>query len=226
MDGLECLKEIDQLLVRRKAEPLESEDGPVLANRYVIENNSDEIMYRATEEPNVCVRLCFGHGHAHNRPFQLTLLDRQRRKTLIFMHPLLYKSWRLLLSLQRMDVLDPDGGDLVGRVQQGWFFGKPWFKVMTGSEEVTMRIEGPWLLLDIFKDVKFKIVTVDGDEIGEIVKKKTGCVCQSAAHHFGITFPKDLDVTMKATLIGAVILIDFVLFHNTKRVDLTSLLLL
>ena len=37
------------------------------------------------------------------------------------------------------------------------------------------------------------------------------------ADNFGVTFPIDLDVKMKATLLGATILIDYVYFETHKR---------
>ncbi|XP_019556429.3 phospholipid scramblase 2 [Aedes albopictus] len=221
MDGLENLKHTDQLLVRRHRESLEMEEGPPLTNQYLIENVPDETIYRAAEGPAFWARTCFGH----NRPFELALLDNERRKAMVFRRPLFYKSWRFLCRLKRMDVFGPHG-EHVGRIQQGWFFGRPRFIVMNSSGERILRIEGPWLVFDVFADVKFNIVTMDGEVVGEAVKKKTGCTCREEPHHFGITFSKDLEAATKAILIGALILIDFAVFNNTRRIDLTTLFLM
>ena len=37
------------------------------------------------------------------------------------------------------------------------------------------------------------------------------------ADNFGISFPMDLDVKIKATLLGAVFLIDFMFFEETEN---------
>ncbi|XP_062534355.1 phospholipid scramblase 2-like [Armigeres subalbatus] len=221
MDSLDNLKHIDHLLVRRHKESLETGEGPPLTNQYVIENIPNESVYRAAEGPAFWARTCFGH----NRPFKLVLLDNEQRKAMVFKRPLFYKSWRFLCRLKRMDIIAP-GGELVARIQQGWFFGKPWFIVMNSSGERVLRIEGPWLVFDVFADVKFKIVSIEGEEVGEIVKKKIGCTCSEVPHHLGISFFKEMDATMKAALIGALILIDFAVFNNNRRIDLTSLLLM
>lgn len=54
-----------------------------------------------------------------------------------------------------------------------------------------------------------QIVDLSGNEIGQIAKKWTGFVQEAFtdADVFGITFPMDLDVRMKAVLIGACMLI-------------------
>ncbi|EAT40886.1 AAEL007424-PA [Aedes aegypti] len=198
MGDIENLKHTDQLLVVRRRESLETEDGPPLTNHYVIENKANETVYWAAEGPAFWARTCFGH----NRPFELALLDNQRRKTMVFKRPLFYKSWRFLCRLKRMDIFAPEG-DHVGRIQQGWFFGKPWYVVMNSSGER----EGPWLVFDTFADVKFNIVEMDGKVVGEIVKTKTGCLWRKAPHHLGITFSEDMEANTKAILIGATILI-------------------
>lgn len=54
-----------------------------------------------------------------------------------------------------------------------------------------------------------QIVDLNGNEIGEISKKWTGFVQEAFTDTdvFGISFPMDLDVRMKAILVGACMLI-------------------
>lgn len=55
----------------------------------------------------------------------------------------------------------------------------------------------------------FKIFAMNGTQIGKITKQWSGILREAFtdADHFGITFPIDLDVSMKAVLLGALFLI-------------------
>lgn len=57
----------------------------------------------------------------------------------------------------------------------------------------------------------------DGDEYGKITKKWSGLVKESFtdADNFGVMFPAEWEVKLKALFLGAVFLIDFVHFENT-----------
>ena len=56
-------------------------------------------------------------------------------------------------------------------------------------------------------------------EVGKISKQWTGLLREAFtdADNFGISFPVDLDVRMKATLIGALFLIDFMFFEKKQN---------
>ena len=65
--------------------------------------------------------------------------------------------------------------------------------------------------------MEFKVLTPDGEtEVGKISKQWTGLLKEAFtdADNFGISFPMDLDVRCKATLIGAVFLIDYMFFEK------------
>lgn len=54
-----------------------------------------------------------------------------------------------------------------------------------------------------------QIVTLDGDQVGKISKQWSGLAREmfTDADFFGINFPMDLDVRMKAVMLGACFLI-------------------
>ncbi len=75
----------------------------------------------------------------------------------------------------------------------------------------------------------FQVLTADGDQqVGEIRKQWSGFIKESLtdADNFGVTFPQDLDVRTKATLLGAVFLIDFMFFEKAgnKENDMPGML--
>lgn len=63
----------------------------------------------------------------------------------------------------------------------------------------------------------FQIVTMNGDEVGKISKQWSGLAREmfTDADFFGISFPMDLDVRMKAVMLGACFLIVSHFFNTT-----------
>ena len=62
-------------------------------------------------------------------------------------------------------------------------------------------------------------------EVGKISKQWSGLLREAFtdADNFGISFPMDLDVRMKATLIGALFLIDFMFFEKKQNEEQDAL---
>jgi hypothetical protein len=56
-------------------------------------------------------------------------------------------------------------------------------------------------------------------QLGTVTKQWTGMLREAFtdADHFGITFPMDLDVKVKASLMGALMLIDFMFFEQQNN---------
>ena len=83
-----------------------------------------------------------------------------------------------------------------------------------------MKIEGPFCTFSCFGDVDFKVLSANsGEKVGKISKQWTGLVKEAFtdADNFGVSFPLDLDVKVKATLLGAVFLIDFMFFEKSQN---------
>lgn len=82
--------------------------------------------------------------------------------------------------------------------------------------EIVLRIEGPMCTFKMCRDIEFRIMTSDGfNKVGKISKQWSGLAREvfTDADYFGITFPMDLDVKMKAVMLGACFLIVSVNFH-------------
>ncbi|RXN32059.1 phospholipid scramblase 2-like protein [Labeo rohita] len=62
-----------------------------------------------------------------------------------------------------------------------------------------------------------EITVKDGQSVGRISKQWSGFIKESLTDtdNFGINFPMDLDVRMKAVLLGACFLIDFMFFEQS-----------
>ena len=66
----------------------------------------------------------------------------------------------------------------------------------------------------------FQVLSPDGTtQVGKISKQWSGLLREAFtdADNFGVSFPMDLDVRMKATLLGALFLVDFMFFEKQKN---------
>ena len=101
-------------------------------------------------------------------------------------------------------------GNTIGYVTQEWSILAPKFRVENAAGECVLRIEGPVCTFAVCGDVQFDIMSVDGSvKVGKITKQWSGLAREyfTDADHFGLTFPLDLDVNIKAVLLGACFLI-------------------
>ena len=66
------------------------------------------------------------------------------------------------------------------------------------------------------KGQKFDVRNLEGGEVGVITKEFSGMAKElfTDADNFSVTFPLDLDARVKATMLGAVFLIDFNFFET------------
>lgn len=120
------------------------------------------------------------------------------------------------ILMQSMEVSSPPG-TIVGVVEQKWSMLRPLFEIKNASGDVVLLIEGPFCTMSICGNVEFKVMTSDGErEIGKISKQWSGISREifTDADLFGITFPMDLDVRIKAVLLGACFLIVSVTITN------------
>lgn len=123
------------------------------------------------------------------------------------------------LQLKKVEVQAPPG-QVVGYVKQAWSILKPKYLIQDASEQTVLKIEGPCCTCNICGDVEFQVYSADGETpVGQIRKQWSGIAKEmfTDADNFGITFPMDLDVNVKATLLGAVFLIDFMFFEKEQN---------
>ena len=124
------------------------------------------------------------------------------------------------LIYHRLQVHSPPG-TIIGTIEQDWSLCIPEFSIKDESGNKILRIEGPCCTFSCFgKDVEFDVFSADSsDKVGKISKQWTGLAKEAFtdADNFGVNFPLDLDVKVKATLLGAVFLIDFMFFEKSAN---------
>ncbi|XP_048744830.1 phospholipid scramblase 1-like isoform X1 [Ostrea edulis] len=215
--GLEYLAQVDQLLVKQKVEALEAFTGFETNNKYEILNSMGQRVFHAVEDTCCCTRNCCGSS----RPFDMKILNNQNQEVVHLSRPLRCSSCWFPCCLQRVTVEAPPG-KVAGYVTQSWSLCKPRIRIENANEETVLRIKGPCCQLNICGDIEFDVYAPDEETyVGRVTKQWSGLGKElfTDADNFGISFPLDLDVNVKATLLGAVFLLDFMFFENNTKKD-------
>ncbi|ELK07732.1 phospholipid scramblase 2 isoform X1 [Pteropus alecto] len=211
--GLEYLSQIDQILIHQQVELLEVLIGFETNNRYEIKNSLGQRIYFAAEDTDCCTRNCCGAS----RPFTMRILDNMGREVMTLERPLRCTSCCCPCCLQEIEIHAPPGVP-IGYVTQNWHPCLPKFTVQNERREDVLKIVGPCLVCSCCADIDFEIKSIDEENVvGKISKQWTGFVREAFtdADNFGIQFPIDLDVKMKAVMLGACFLIDFMFFETS-----------
>merc|ERR1739844_620969 len=188
--GLQYLTMVDQLLVKQKVEILEAFTGFETANKYKIFNSLGQQVYIAKEDTDCCTRQCCGPI----RPFDMNICDNQGMEVIHLNRPLRCQACCFPCCLQEMEVSSPPGS-VIGTIEQKWSLIYPRFVIKDESGSPILKIEGPLCPCSCCGDVDFRVVTMDGQEVGKITKQWSGMLREAFtdADNFGISFPLDLD---------------------------------
>ena len=212
--GLEYLATLDQVLVKQKVELLEAFTGCETKNRYKILDPQGRQIFYAKEDTDCCTRQCCSNSH----PFDMKLTDGNQQEVIHFERPLACSSCCFPCCLQAISVQSPPGS-VVGSVEQNWSIWIPKYNIKDETGQTVYYIEGPWCTRSCCcGNVDFKIYEGDDDskEVGRISKQWSGLAKEyfTDADNFGIVFPAGANAKMKATLLGACMLIDFMFFEK------------
>ncbi|TPP56245.1 Phospholipid scramblase, partial [Fasciola gigantica] len=220
--GLEYLTQVNQLLIKQKIELLEMLTNVETSNQYVCMNTMGQTIYHCREESNFCMRQCCKSGRA----FTMHIHDNTGTEVIRVNRP--YKYTCLSQCFSCMDCCQDEVeveapiGYVVGYVKQIMTDCTVRFQVQDAHRNSVLQIRGPsYCYCSCFgQDIPFVVTSVDGvSEIGRITKQWSNIMQEllTDADNFGVTFPLDLDVRVKATLLGAVFLIDFMFFEHNEQ---------
>jgi len=215
--GLEYLTMIDQLLVKQKVEMLEAFTGFETNNKYVVKNTMGQQVYFMAEDNDCCTRQFCGN----RRPFQMKILDNYQQEVMHFNRPLKCQPCCFPCGLQELEVSAPPG-TVIGVVKQDWTLCVPYFTIYAPDGTTPLlKIKGPFCTFKCCSDIEFEVLSLDGQKVGSITKQWSGFAKEAFtdADNFGISFPLDLDVKAKATMLGALMLIDFLFFEENQNAN-------
>ncbi|XP_036410768.1 phospholipid scramblase 1-like [Megalops cyprinoides] len=199
--GLEFLTEMDQLLVAKKCDCVEVIFGTVSEKTYKIKNTAGQKLLYAVEENDWCTMQCF----AGLRPFVFRLSDNLGQQVMTLTRPLNCGACCFPSCLQELEVQSPPGNP-IGYVVQDWHPYLPKFTIQNERKEPVLKIAGPFCFCRCCLDVHFEVISLNETEaVGKITRQWLD---------FVITFPVNLDVKIKAVMLGACILIDFMYYTD------------
>ncbi|XP_006116340.1 phospholipid scramblase family member 5 isoform X1 [Pelodiscus sinensis] len=203
--GLEYLSQLDQIIIHQQVELLEVILGTETCSKYEIKNHLGQRVYFAMEENG-----CFDRNFCSPiRSFTIRITDNTGREVITVNRPLRCNSCWFPCYMQELEVQSPPG-TIVGYVVQKWDPLLPKFTILNESKEDVLKIIGPYATCSCFGDVDFEVKTLNEmSTIGKISKFWSGFVNNvfTNAANFGIQVPIDLDVKIKAIMIGACFLI-------------------
>ncbi|XP_051984720.1 phospholipid scramblase 1-like [Xyrauchen texanus] len=219
--GLEYLTQIDQILIHQKMECIEMFTGFVTNNQYEIKNSLGQLIFQAKEKTDCCTRNICGSA----RCFQIRIKDYMNQEVMRVRRPYRCDSCWCPCCLQLLEVQAPPGNP-IGYVKQNCHPFLPVFSIQGADRKVVMKIRGPYLPCKCCGDVNFEVKGKNGGKpFGQVTKQRGGCLrkCFTNATNYTVQFPKNMDVKMKAVLMGACFLIDFMYFEKSGKSFLSFL---
>ncbi|RWS19872.1 phospholipid scramblase 1-like isoform X1 [Leptotrombidium deliense] len=221
--GLAYLTNVSEILVQQ-VNLRQVFSGYETNNKYVVKNADNQRIYLAVEESEACHLWCCGPI----RPFQMKIMDNTGLEVIRLHRPYRCSSCWFPCCLQKIEVFAPPR-TLVGYVKQNWSINGQRFSVQNAVEETLYKISGPCCTCGFgCRDIKFTLIDKkSGDDIGKIVKQRSAVVQEgyTDADNFSVQFPQTMEVKMKAALLAACFLIDFMYYETGKPEELCCKLL-
>ncbi|KAM3959880.1 phospholipid scramblase 2 [Aphomia sociella] len=180
-------------------------------NRFFVRTPHQELVYTVEEENSWWVGyFCYGL-----RPLQLRVTNSEGTEVMRINRPYACTTRVLPCQLQRIDVFAPPG-HLIGTIEQQWTPVRPLYLIKDGDGVDLFLIRGPLITLSLFRDVQFHITRLDGAPVGDTCKRWQGLThalfLAPVTDRFGVTFERDLTVEMKALLLAATLLMDYMYY--------------
>ena len=196
---MERLSSITGLMVSQQKEWGEILTGFETKNRYAILDMSGSRLYLAAEEAGSTLLRLFLKAM---RPFTIAVLSEDGQVVLRVKRPFRF-------YFHRAEIVDSQGQSL-GVIERRFSVLRRIYSVLDVSGHEVFQLFGPILHPWTFQIKK------NGVEYGKITKKWSGLLKEgfTDADKFGVMFPAEWDVKLKALFLGAVFLIDFVHFEN------------
>lgn len=219
--GLEYLLQVDSLQVKQLPSLLEAFTGWDTNNKYEINNAAGQKVFFAAEESETCMRVCC----QEQRGFTIHVIDNLNQEVMRISREFKCCAgccWcaGCCNGCAHEVVVEAPVGNVVGYVRQK---GSCWiakYDILDENRECVLKIRGPCCILDgacCPCENEFRVLSRDeSTQVGKISKVYAGFIKEAftTADTFGINFPMDLSVKAKATMLGALFLIDFMFFET------------
>lgn len=196
------LKSLNRLVISQKKEWGEILTGFETRNKYIISDEAGNTIYYAAEKGGSLLLRWFLKAL---RPFTMVVLTVSNQVVLRVERPFRF-------YFHQADVVDAQGKSL-GVLKKRFSILRRKYSVLDSSGDEIFQLFGPILKPWTFMIKKNEV------EYGKITKKWSGLLKEgfTDADNFGVVFPREWDVGLKAFFLGAVFLIDFVHFENKGK---------
>ena len=199
---MDALTGIDSLVIQQRKEWGEILTGFETKNKYAIMNTAGEQLYFAAEVGgNFLVRIFLKAW----RPFEITVIKPDNTVALALKSPFRF-------YFREIEIHNPTG-QVIGYVRRNFSILRRKYTVYDHQGQPICELFGPILHPWTFE------IRENEQVFGKITKKWSGLLKESFtdADNFGVTFPGQWPDNIKAILLGAVFLIDFVHFENKNN---------
>jgi len=195
---MDRLKNVPALIVQQKKEWGEILTGFETKNKYSIRDPQGNELYFAAEESNLLLRLFL----KMLRPLTFHIVSKEGSKILKIKKPFRFYFHEVTIQ--------DDHGKGMGRVRREFSLFKRNFTIFDAMGVEIYKITGPFL-----HPWTFHIVN-NGNEVGKISKKWSGLGKElfTDADNFSVEFGSISDLNHKASLLGALFLIDLLYFES------------
>ncbi|XP_043849269.1 phospholipid scramblase 4-like [Dromiciops gliroides] len=210
--GLEYLQQTKRILVHQQIELLKILTDFETNNRYEIKTDSGQMIYLVTEDTDDLIRNRYGSS----RPFTLRVTDCRDHEIMRFHRPYKFSFCCCCCCcccdsmIQELEVDSPPGS-VLGYVRQNGNHCQGKFRIENERKDHLMNITTSWSCCG--SDTIFKVKSLDQQIVGTIIREWPGPSTNITADTYDIHFEID-DVRIKALILGACFLIDFMYFEN------------
>jgi len=193
------------LMIKQQKEWGEILSGFETRNKYDVVNTSGGVLFQVEEESGALSTIITRLFLQALRPFTMHIFSPEGNEVFRLKRPFRF-------FFHRLEVSKSNGAPL-GIIERRFALLRRIYSVQDPNGNETFQLFGPILHPWTFQIKKH------GEEVGKITKKWSGLAKEyfTDADNFGITFPGGIDVSQKATFLGALFLIDFVHFERHKR---------
>ncbi|CAJ0918757.1 unnamed protein product, partial [Mesorhabditis belari] len=219
--GMEYLALVDELQIRQEIDVIEQYMSWETKNHYTVLNKQHEKIYDVFEESNMWFRQCC----RQKRGYTMHVVDNFKEEVIRIDRP--YKCcasdnycYACFPCCAQHSIIEAPPGKQIGAVRQRAACCSPCFYIRDENGTNVFSIEGPCsccLKCCTFCGKVFRVFSVEtGHEVGRITRKWNGYAKDKYTNVdlYGVTFPMDLDVRMKASFMAVTLLIDFMHYEE------------
>lgn len=202
--------------VKQSVELLEAFVGWESPNKYSIKDQNGNKIFAAVEDSDtMCTRqLCGKH-----RAFTIRLRNMTKQDVLLFERGFDCSCCFALCCPDSLKVMTSTG-QLLGTVTEEFHIFSPTFTIRNAVGNPIFKVDGPMCVFSACpgQNVLFKLCNAsNGAPVGTISKEWSGWGRElfTDADYFSMSFPVDLDPSLKAVCLGALFLIDYQFFERS-----------